>query len=218
MTSTPSTQVVPQGLAIPLLGLGTWKLTGSACEPVVETALDLGYRHIDTAEAYGNEEPIGRVVATACLDRGELFITSKVGRDHLLSPDVREACRQSLDRLGMGFLDLYLVHWPNRAIPIAETLGALEGLREEGLIRAWGVSNFTPAHLHEVMEVGSPATNQVEVHPYFQQRELETACREFGIPMSAYRPLDQGRVADDPVLTEVGRRTEGPPSRWLSGG
>lgn len=210
---------LPQNVETPVLGLGTWQLTGSACERVVEQALHLGYRHIDTAEAYGNEEAIGNALASSSLRRNELFITSKVAREHLREREVQHACRQSLDRLGTGYLDLYLVHWPNRAIPMAETLRALEDLREEGVIRAWGVSNFTAAHLREALEVGRPGTNQVELHPYFQQPDLRAACGELGVPLSAYRPLDQGRVAEDPILTEVGRRHEKTAAqvalRWL---
>ena len=197
---------LPQDVETPALGLGTWQLTGGACEEVVEAALDLGYRHIDTAEVYGNEEEVGRALASSSLRREDVFLTSKVARDHLRASDVNRACHRSLERLGTDYVDLYLVHWPDRTIPMAETLEALEALKEEGRIRAWGVSNFTPAHLREALQVGVPATNQVELHLYFQQPDLQAACNEMGIPLSAYRPLDQGRVAEDPVLTEMGRQ------------
>lgn len=195
--------VLTGGVQVPQLGLGTWELRGEACERAVVDALDLGYRHIDTAEGYGNEEEIGAALAGA--PRNELFLTSKVWRDHLRPDDLRAACEGSLRRLRTDFLDLLLVHWPNSAIPIEETAAGLVELREEGLIRAWGVSNFTPAHLRELADRDDVATNQVELHPYFRQDELVSICGELGIPITAYTPLAKGRVMEDKVLTRIGR-------------
>lgn len=197
---------LPQGAEAPPLGLGTWQLTGERCERIVRAALDLGYRHVDTAEAYGNEEEIGRALAGAGVPRDDLFLTTKVGHGNLRPGEVVRAVHGSLERLGTDHVDLCLVHWPNRSVPMDETIGALRKLRDDGRIRAWGVSNFTPAHLDEALETGRPATNQVELHPYFVQSGLQDACRERDVPITAYSPLARGRVADDPVLGEIGDR------------
>jgi 2,5-diketo-D-gluconate reductase B len=192
---------LPGGVSIPQLGLGTWDLRGETAERAVAVALDAGYLHIDTAEGYGNEDRIGRALVGR--DRGSLWITSKVSRDHLRAEDLRRSCEASLRRLGTDYLDLYLIHWPNRHVPVARTIDALLALREEEKIRAWGVSNFTPTHLREALEVATPSTNQVELHPYFRQDELVAVCHEHGVPITAYSPIARGRVFDDEVLREV---------------
>lgn len=196
-----ATVLLADGREAPALGLGTHELEGRACEHAVAEALDLGYRHIDTAEGYGNERSIGAAIRGA--DRAGIFLTSKVSPDHLRPADVVRACEGSLCRLGTDYLDLYLVHWPNREVPIAETVEALISLRASGLIRSWGVSNFTATHLREAARVELPATNQVEIHPHFRQEGLADACRELGLPLTAYSPLARGRVLDDPVIGEV---------------
>lgn len=200
------------------MGLGTWELRGDACERAVVEALELGYRHLDTAEGYGNESDIGRAIRGA--RRDELFLTSKVWRDNLQRDDLRAACEGSLDRLGTDYLDLLLVHWPNSATPIQETIAAFVELREEGRIRAWGVSNFTPAHLLEIADRDDIATNQIELHPYFRQDELVAACRDFDVPITAYTPLAKGRVAEDEVLQRIGREHGATPAqvalRWTT--
>lgn len=202
MINVPNMRL-PGGVEIPQLGLGTWELRGEPCERAVATALELGYRHIDTAEGYGNEEDIGAAIRGA--HRQELFLTSKVWRDNLGRDDLRTACEGSLRRLGTDYLDLLLVHWPNSAIAVEKTVAGFVELREEGLIRAWGVSNFTRAHLRELAGRDDVATNQVELHPYFRQGELVTTCREMGIPITAYTPLAKGRVMKDEVLVGIGR-------------
>jgi 2,5-diketo-D-gluconate reductase B len=197
---------LPQGGAIPRIGLGTWLLAGRECERVVERAFELGYRHFDTAERYGNEDAIGRAIRHSGLDREELFLTSKAWHDHLRSEDVARACEGSLRRLGVDYLDLYLVHWPNREIPQAGTIPAFQRLQETGQIRAWGVSNFTVRHLEETLRFGTPATNQIELHPRLQQPDLERFCSDHGIPITAYSPLAHGEVVREPMLQEIGRR------------
>lgn len=191
------------GLELPRVGLGTWELTGGRAVRVVAAALEMGYRHVDTAEAYGNEAKVGHGLTAADVDRDDVFLTSKVFRDHLEEDDVERALDASLSRLQTDYLDLYLIHWPNAEIPVEETVGALEAQREEGKIRAWGVSNFTPAHLDEMLEHGRPAVNQVEVHPYLAQEELMAACGERDVPVIAYSPLARGAVADDGVLADI---------------
>ena len=158
---------------------------------------------MDTAEAYENEEAVGRALAPC--DRDEVFVTSKVWRDHLRPEALKRACRGSLDRLDTDRIDLYLVHWPDSEVPVDETVGALEELLDEGAIRAWGVSNFTTAHLEEVLEHGHPSMNQVEIHPRLRQEELDRYCRDHGIVITAYSPLAQGEVMDQDVLDEIGR-------------
>lgn len=207
------------GYAMPVLGLGTWGLVGSACERTVSKALELGYRHIDTAELYGNEAQIGRAIRGA--DRASLFLTSKVASENLRTDDVLRACSQSLERLGTHYLDLYLVHWPNDEIPIEETMEAMDTLVEQGRVRSVGVSNFDVNRLQEAIDASAvPVCNdQVEYHPFRPRRELPEYCREHGITLSAYSPLAKGKVLRDPVLTRIGRKYDKSASqvslRWL---
>lgn len=207
---------LPGGVEAPQLGLGTWQLVGEECERAVRSALELGYRHIDTAEGYDNEPRIGAAIRD--VDRSRLFITSKVWRDHLRPDDLRKACEGSLRRLGTDYLDLLLVHWPHRSIPISATIAGFEELRDAGRIRAWGVSNFTPRHLDELAGRNDVATNQVELHPYFRQEELVAACRDMGIPITAYTPLAKGRVVGDGTLRRIGEAHDATPAqvalRW----
>ena len=192
------------GGAIPQLGLGTWRVSGSGGADTVAEALDLGYRHIDTAEMYDNEAAIGRAIAG--VDRSELFLTSKVWPNHLRSGNVVEACEGSLRRLGTDYLDLYLIHWPNPEVPVAETVAAMESLRADGRIRSWGVSNFTIELLEEVLEHGRPSNNQVELHPRLQELELVGYCQDTGITVTGYSPLAKGRAATDETLARIGER------------
>lgn len=187
---------------IPVMGLGTWELEGDECTRIVRSALEMGYRHIDTAEVYENEENVGRGIEG--WDREEFFLTSKVWRSHLRDGDLQEACRASLERLGTDYLDLYLVHWPDSSIPLRETIGALDELRDEGAIRAWGVSNFTIEHLEDTFEHGTPSVNQVEIHPWLAQAELSEFCREHGVVVTAYSPLAQGEGPGADRLEEIG--------------
>lgn len=202
---------LPQGMMIPQVGLGTWEMRGRECEEAVRTALELGYRHVDTAEGYDNQAAVGRGMRGH--DREELFLTSKVWRAHLTPDGVRRVCEESLRELDTAYLDLLLIHWPNRSIPVGETVEGFESLREEGKIRSWGVSNFTEAHLREVVRHGRPATNQVELHPYFRQDELSAVCRELDIPITAYSPLAKGRVSSDPVILEIAQAHDATPAR-----
>jgi diketogulonate reductase-like aldo/keto reductase len=197
---------LPSGYSMPVLGLGTWRLVGVACERIVSKALELGYRHIDTAELYGNEAEIGRVIRS--VERGDLFLTSKVSSENLRTNDVVRACTGSLKRLGTGYLDLYLIHWPNDEIPIAETMEGMQYLVEEGMVRSVGVSNFDVGRLQAVMDAAEvPVCNdQVEYHPYQPRRELPRFCREHGITLTAYCPLGKGRVIRDPMLAKIGQK------------
>ena len=154
------------GNEIPALGLGTWQLIGETCTRVVRKALELGYRHIDTAEIYGNQREIGTAIKG--FPREELFITSKVWTNHLRYEDVLKACEQTLEELGTDYLDLYLIHWPSEEVPLRETLGAMKELKKKGKIRSIGVSNFEIKHLEEALKVAGDLVinNQIEFHPY----------------------------------------------------
>lgn len=206
------------GPEIPQIGLGTWLLEGEDCLESVGEALAMGYRHVDTAEVYGNEEEVGRALRDSDVAREDVFLTSKVARQNLHRDGLLPACHASLERLGTDYLDLYLVHWPNRDVPIAETVEAMEELLEQGRIRSWGVSNFTITHLQETLEHGRPSLNQVELHPRLQQPDLVRFCRENDIVVTAYSPLARGGVLDTRTLADVGRSYDKSPAqvalRW----
>jgi 2,5-diketo-D-gluconate reductase B len=192
------------GASMPVLGLGTWELTGSACERVVRQALDLGYRHIDTAELYGNETEIGR--ALRGMAREPLFITSKVSPINMETEDVVRACNDSLRRLRLQYLDLYLLHWPNDAIPIERTMDGLLALVAQGKVKSIGVSNFDVSRLEEAMSASEVplCNNQVEYHPLRPRREIPQFCQKHGIVVTAYCPLARGAVLKDVMLRQIG--------------
>lgn len=194
------------GHAMPQLGLGTWQLTGRTCNEAVKKALELGYNHIDTAEIYGNQKEIS--MAISGVNRNKLFITSKVWRDNLSYDDALESAERTLKELGISYLDLLLIHWPNRDIPIKETMNALNDLAKEGKAKSIGVSNFTIRHLQEALKVSQVpiSVNQVEFHPYLYQRDLLEFCRKNGIILTAYSPLGQGHVLGDKTIKEIAEK------------
>ena len=210
-----------QGIALPKLGLGTFKLTGADGQAAVESALAMGYRHIDTAEMYGNEEPVGAGIAASGVARGDLHVTTKAWHDHLAPDALRRALDGSLGRLKLDHVDLYLVHWPAPGMDLAAALSTLVRLKEEGLIRALGVANFTlPLLRQAIEEIGAPiACNQVEYHVYLDQSGLLDYLRPRSVPLVAYCPVAQGRVADDPVLARIGAKHGASPAqvalKWL---
>jgi 2,5-diketo-D-gluconate reductase B len=192
-------------LAMPRLGLGTWQLRGQDCARAVAEAIGLGYRHIDTAEMYGNEDGVGQGIRDAGLPREQLFVTTKVWWENLAAPD--RALEASLARLGLDYVDLFLIHWPNPAVALAPTLAMMEVLKERGLARAFGVANFTPRLLREALATGAPiAANQVEYHVMLGQDPLLALCRAHGIALTAYSPLGKGGLADDPALARIGAK------------
>lgn len=206
------------GGVIPILGLGTWNLTGKICIDSVRKAIELGYTHIDTAEVYGNHKEIGKAIRD--FDRSKIFITTKVWRDDLRHDDVLKACNRALNELDTDYLDLYLIHWPNREVPVEETLNAMKELRDADKIRSIGVSNFTIRHLQEALEVGVDISiNQVEFHPHLYQKELLDFCREKGIVITAYSPLGRGEVLKDKTLIELAEKHSRTPVqislKWL---
>jgi len=212
-----------QGTSVPALGLGTWQLTGQTCRETVETALEMGYRHVDTAQAYGNERQVGLGMNAAAVDREEVFLTTKLDGSNRDERSVRRSTRESLNKLGTDYLDLLLIHWPNTPwmAPLSETLGAMNDLVEEGLVRHIGVSNFSPSLLDRARDISSAPifTDQVQYHPYWDQRKLLDYCRIHDVLLTAYSPLARGGVLDDPALVQIGNRYGKSPAqvalRWL---
>src|SRR5690554_2070816 len=215
------TVVLNSGYEMPVLGLGTWPLKGNECTEVVKTALQLGYRHIDTAADYQNHADIGRALQESDIERSDLFITSKVSRGDLHYDDFLRATERILAELAVDYLDLLLIHWPNKEIPLEETLRAMARLQEEGKVRSLGVSNFTQAHIRQAMRAFPDliSVNQVEFHPYLYQKELLNFCREHHIVLTAYSPLAQGRIFKDQRVKELTDKYGFSPSqlvlKWL---
>ncbi|MBR0827304.1 aldo/keto reductase [Bradyrhizobium manausense] len=197
-----------QGISMPKLGLGTFRMQGDACRAAVESALALGYRHIDTAEMYANEEPIGAALEASRVPRSELHVTTKVWHENLAPDAIRRAFDASLTKLRLDQIDLYLVHWPSRSANWGAVFETLMRLKEAKRVRAIGVANFTTALLKTAVEdIGAPiACNQIEYHVMLDQSKVLNCLAAKSIPLVAYCPLAQGRVAADPVLTEIGKK------------
>jgi diketogulonate reductase-like aldo/keto reductase len=195
------------GAKIPAIGLGTWELRGRACARLVEQALKLGYRHIDTAQVYENEREVGEGLRTSGVRREDVFVTTKVWTTHFAPNDLVRSTKESLAKLRLSEVDLLLLHWPNPQVPLSETLGALARVREIGMVRHIGVSNFTVALIEEAVEA-CPAPlvcDQVEYHPYLDQTKVREACARHGMGLVAYSPVAKGRIKDDATLTRIGR-------------
>lgn len=208
MTTQQTPCVERDGGAMPVLGLGTFQAEGGDCRTAVRTALDLGYRHLDTARMYGNEQEVGKGIKESGVDRQNIFVTTKLQTGQLDSEGVRESCEKSLQSLDTEYLDLLLIHWPEPDTPLADTLGAMETLKQQGKIRHLGVSNFTVAWMQQAVEAAeSPIfCNQIEYHPYIAQGPPMRFCRDHDMAVVAYSPLAQGRVAQDAQLAEIGRK------------
>ena len=209
------------GETIPQLGFGVFQVPPEDTAEVATRALLAGYRHIDTAAAYGNEAEVGQAIHAAGLERDDVFITTKCANDDHGYQQATRALKASLDRLEMEHVDLYLIHWPVPAHDkYVETWKAFIDLKAQGLARSIGVSNFQPAHLERVIaETGvTPAVNQIELHPHFQQTGLRHEHAELGIVTEAWSPLAQGQVLDDPVIKEIAESHEKTPGqvvlRW----
>jgi 2,5-diketo-D-gluconate reductase B len=197
-----------QGISLPRLGLGTFRMQGDVCRAAVESALGLGYRHIDTAEMYGNEEAIGAAIAAARVARKDLHVTTKVWNENLAPDAIRRAFDASLKKLKLDHVDLYLVHWPAKNMNLPAMFETLLKLKEEGRTRAIGVANFNIALLKTVVEeIKAPvACNQVEYHVFLDQTPLRNYLAAKSIPLVAYCPLAQGKAASDQTLTAIGRK------------
>nr|WP_211609067.1 aldo/keto reductase [Halogranum amylolyticum] len=191
---------------MPMLGLGTWENTEDGqCAESVQQALEMGYRHIDTAQAYGNEEQVGEGIAAADVDREEIFLATKVWIDHLDHDGVVETTKESLDKLGVDSVDLLYVHWPSRTYDPEETLGAFNELVDEGLVDRIGVSNFQPEHMEEAVDVSEEPifANQVELHPLLPQEEIRSKADELDIEVVAYSPLARGEIFENETIQDV---------------
>jgi 2,5-diketo-D-gluconate reductase A len=208
------------GRSIPQLGFGVFQIEPKDTAEAVSTALRAGYRHIDTAEMYGNEREVGEAVAKSGLDRADIFVTSKLSNDAHLPEDARLAFELSLQELGFDYVDLFLIHWP---LPtrydgdFVSTWKTLEEFYRDGRARSIGVSNFQPHHLrrlHENTEV-PPAVNQIEVHPFLTQDEVRGFCAEHGIAVEAWSPIGQGLELDDPTIVSIAQRVGKTPAQVI---
>jgi 2,5-diketo-D-gluconate reductase B len=210
-----------QGIRLPRLGLGTFRMQGDACRAAVESALALGYRHIDTAEMYGNEEAIGAALAAAGIKREDLHVTTKVWHENLAPDAIRRAFDASLKKLRLDAIDLYLVHWPSKNMNLPAMFETLMKLKQEGRTRAIGVANFNVALLKTVVEeIKAPiACNQIEYHVMLDQTPVRKYLAAKSIPLVAYCPLAQGRAASDETLAAIGRKHGASPAqvalKWL---
>jgi 2,5-diketo-D-gluconate reductase B len=199
--------VEANGAKIPAIGLGTWELRGRACARLVEQALKLGYRHIDTAQVYENEREVGEGLRASGVRRDEVFVTTKIWTTHFAPHDLERSTKESLARLHLSEVDLLLLHWPNPRVPLQETLGALAHVRTLGMTRHIGVSNFTVALIDEaVAACPAPlACDQVEYHPYLDQGKVREACARHGMAVVAYSPVAKGRIKNDATLARIGQ-------------
>jgi 2,5-diketo-D-gluconate reductase B len=202
----PIPRIEANGANIPLVGLGTWELRGRACARIVEQALRLGYRHIDTAEMYDNEREVGEGLRASGVKRNEVFITTKIWPDHFTPRELERAARDCLARLRLGEVDLLLLHWPNPNVPLPETIGALCKVKRDGLARHIGVSNFTVTLIGDALTVATEplVCDQVECHPFLDQTKVLTACRNHGMALVAYSPLARGQFRRNEVLNRIG--------------
>jgi diketogulonate reductase-like aldo/keto reductase len=195
------------GARIPLLGLGTWDLRGKNCTRMVDEALRLGYRHIDTAAMYRNENAVGEGLRASGVPRDDVFITTKVWSSDLRARDFERSAHDSLKNLELDSVDLLLIHWPNASIPLRETVGALCKMKREGVARHVGVSNFDVALIAEAMRLSTEplVNNQIELHPFLDQSQTIAASRKAGMSVTAYSPVARGKVMRDAVLARVAK-------------
>jgi len=217
--ATAVTTLDARGVEIPKLGLGTWQLGDEDCVEAVRDAIELGYRHIDTARAYGNETQVGQGLHDSGANRDDIFLTTKLWYTELRPIGVHDQVEQSLRDLRTEYIDLLLIHWPNRRVPLAETLAAMVEARDAGRVRHLGVANFPSAMLREALEHAPLICNQIEYHPYLAQPQILEVVREHGLMATAYSPLAQGEVLRDRVLVEIAEAHDRSPAqvalRWL---
>ncbi|MFS8563427.1 MAG: aldo/keto reductase [Rhabdochlamydiaceae bacterium] len=206
------------GVSYPMIGFGTYPLTGHICTQAVKEALEAGYRVIDTATRYSNFEAIAQALKD--VDRGDVYIISKVWHDMLQPENVRLDLEKTLEQLQIEYLDTYLIHWPNSQVPIDKTLRAMEELRQDKKIRHIGLSNVSFNHLKKALAVGVPISwVQVEMHPYFCDFELLKLCKEKCIAVQAWSPLGRGRICDDALIAKIAKKYGKTPAqlalRWI---
>jgi 2,5-diketo-D-gluconate reductase B len=200
--------VTVKGTKVPALGFGTWQLNGAQCESAVADALAIGYRHIDTAQAYGNEREVGRAIARSGLKRDAIFLTTKIAPDNLAAKDVTRSLAGSLDALDTDHVDLLLIHWPSKTVKMGETLRAMNEAKAQGRISHIGVSNFTVAQMREAIETHDSEifSNQIEYHALLAQSRVVDFARTHDVMVTAYCPLARGRIADQPELVAIAKR------------
>ncbi|MGB3682144.1 MAG: aldo/keto reductase [Rubrobacteraceae bacterium] len=208
-----------QGSKVPSIGLGTWRLSGNDCAEAVKSALSLGYRHLDTAQMYGNEEEVGRGITDSNVDREDIFLVTKLSTGNFTHDRVLSSGRESVKKLDTDYVDLLLMHWPNPRVPLKETLGAMRELQEEGSIKHIGVSNFPASMVEEAREYADIFCNQVEYHLRNPQDELIEQARDLDYLLTAYSPVAKGRITNDATLEEIGAAHGKTPAqialRWL---
>jgi diketogulonate reductase-like aldo/keto reductase len=198
--------VEANGARIPAIGMGTLDLRGAPCARIVEQALRLGYRHVDTAQAYNNEREVGDGIRASHVRRDDIFVTTKVWTTHFAPHELERSARNSLVQLRLSDVDLMLLHWPNPQVPLEETLGALARVKKLGMARHIGVSNFTVALVDQAVAICPEplVCNQVEYHPYLDQTKVLDACRGHGMALVAYSPVAKGNIKTDAALMRIG--------------
>ena len=209
MSQDPQSFDVPTSDGMPALGLGTWENDDpEQCTESVKTAVEMGYRHVDTAQIYGNEAAVGKGLSAADVDRDDVFLATKVWIDNLAPEDVAASTRESLQKLDTEYVDLLYVHWPAGAYGPEETLPAFAELRDDGLIDRIGVSNFEPEHLDAATDAlgEAPFANQVECHPLLRQEELREYADANGVELVGYSPLARGKILDEPTVGEIAEK------------
>ena len=199
--------VEAHGARIPAVGLGTMTLKDALCVDIVATALKLGYRHLDTAERYGNEAEVGQGLHSSGIKREDVFVTTKVYWDRLAPGEFERSVDESLKKLKLSSVDLLLIHWPSPKVPLKDSIGALCQAKRAGLTKDVGVANFTVPMIEEAVQLASEplVTNQIEVHPYLDQTKVIAACRRHGLSVTAYCPLARGKVPGDEMLIRIGK-------------
>lgn len=209
---------------IPKMGLGTFRFDDSRAAEAVRNALEIGYRHLDTAQMYKNERGVGEGIRATAVPRKEVFVTTKIWYENLRYEDLIASLKESLQRLSLDYVDMTLIHWPSpdNAVPMEEYLKALYETKRQGLTHHIGVSNFTEALLQQALSLPEGKeleNNQVEVHPWLANRELVSFCQQRHIPVTAYMPLAKARVMEDPTLKEIARKYNANPAQvtlaWL---
>jgi diketogulonate reductase-like aldo/keto reductase len=209
------------GAKIPVLGFGTWPMRGDECRNAVVAGLKLGYRHVDTAQGYSNEEEVGEGIRESGVPRQDIFITTKVRPEWQGEGRLQASLEESLTKLGVDVVDLTLIHWPNPEIPVAEAMKALSAAKRAGLTRHIGVSNFTVALLDQAVAAASEplVTDQIEYHPFLDQTKMFTAMRRHGMAITAYCPVARGHITGDPTIEAIAKahgKTAGQVAlRWL---
>jgi diketogulonate reductase-like aldo/keto reductase len=195
------------GARIPAIGLGTWQLRGEICAAIVAEALRLGYRHVDTAQGYANEEAVGEGLAASGVAREAVFVTTKVRPDRMADGELQRSVEESLRRLRLDEVDLLLLHWPNPLVPLADSIRALNQVKRDGLARHIGLSNFTTAKLDDAWRLTTEplAAEQIEYHPYLEQTKMLEALRSREMAIIAYCPIALGKVIGDPVIEAIAR-------------